>query len=40
MTKVARKSTYNPRTKQFYGFPESYAPDPVQYRRATSRKRA
>ena len=34
MTKVARKSTYNPRTKQFYGFPESYAPDPVQYRRS------
>ena len=29
-----RKSTYNPRTKQFYGFPETYAPDPVQYRRS------
>jgi multiple sugar transport system substrate-binding protein len=34
MTKVARKSTYNPRTKTFYGFPETYAPDPVQYRRS------
>jgi multiple sugar transport system substrate-binding protein len=34
MTKVARKSTYNPRTKQFFGFPETYAPDPVQYRRS------
>ena len=34
MTAVARKSTYNPKTKQFYGFPESYAPDPVQYRRS------
>jgi multiple sugar transport system substrate-binding protein len=34
MSKVARKSTYNPRTKTFYGFPETYAPDPVQYRRS------
>ena len=34
MAKVARKSTYNPKTKQFFGFPESYAPDPVQYRRS------
>jgi len=34
MTAVARKSTYNPRTRTFYGFPESYAPDPVQYRRS------
>lgn len=33
MSKVARKSTYNPKTKQFYGFPDDYAPDPVQYRR-------
>src|SRR4029450_12603125 len=29
-----RKSTYNPRTKQFYGFPETYAPDPAPYRRS------
>ena len=34
MTKVARKSTYNPKTKKFYGFPDDYAPDPVQYRRS------
>ena len=34
MTRVARRSTYNPKTKQFYGFPETYAPDPVQYRRS------
>jgi multiple sugar transport system substrate-binding protein len=34
MTGVARKSTYNPKTKQFYGFPETYAPDPVQYRKS------
>jgi len=34
MTRVARRSTYNPKTKRFYGFPETYAPDPVQYRRS------
>ena len=34
MSRVSRKSTYNPRTKQFYGFPETYAPDPVQYRKS------
>jgi multiple sugar transport system substrate-binding protein len=34
MTRVARKSVYNPKTKQFYGFPETYAPDPVQYRKS------
>ena len=34
MTKVAKKSTYNPKTKQFFGFPETYAPDPVQYRKS------
>ena len=34
MTDVGRKSTYNPRTKQFFGFPDNYAPDPVQYRRS------
>jgi multiple sugar transport system substrate-binding protein len=34
MAKVARKSTYNPRTKTFYGFPNDYAPDPVHYRRS------
>lgn len=30
---LARKSTYNPRTKKFYGFAESYVPDPVNYRK-------
>ena len=34
LSRVARKATYNPRTKQFYGFPETYAPDPVQYRKS------
>jgi len=34
MAKVAQKSTYNPKTKKYFGFPESYAPDPVQYRRS------
>ena len=34
MTDVARRSTYNPKTKQYFGFPETYAPDPVQYRRS------
>jgi multiple sugar transport system substrate-binding protein len=34
MTEVGRKSTYNPRTRQFFGFPDNYAPDPVQYRRS------
>ena len=34
MTKVGRRSTYNPRTKKFFGFPDNYAPDPVQYRRS------
>ena len=34
MSKVAKKSTYNPRTKQFFGFPETYAPDPIQYRKS------
>jgi multiple sugar transport system substrate-binding protein len=34
MTRVGRRSTYNPRTKRFFGFPDNYAPDPVQYRRS------
>ena len=34
MAKVAKKSTYSPKTKTFYGFPDDYAPDPVQYRRS------
>ena len=27
------KSTYNPKTKKFYGFADSYVPDPVNYRK-------
>jgi len=34
MSNVGRRSTYNPRTKQFFGFPDNYAPDPVQYRKS------
>jgi multiple sugar transport system substrate-binding protein len=30
---LAIKSTYNPRTKKYYGFSDSYAPDPVNYRK-------
>jgi multiple sugar transport system substrate-binding protein len=34
MTKVGQRSCYNPKTKQFFGFPDNYAPDPVQYRKS------
>jgi len=34
MTRIAKRSAYNPRTKQFFGFPDFYAPDPVNYRRS------
>jgi multiple sugar transport system substrate-binding protein len=34
MTEVARKSSYNPKTKKFFGFPDNYVPDPVHYRRS------
>ena len=30
---LAVKSTYNPKTKKFYGFADSYVPDPINYRR-------
>ncbi len=30
---LATKSTYNPKTKKFYGFSDSYVPDPINYRR-------
>jgi multiple sugar transport system substrate-binding protein len=33
MGKVGRKSTYNPRTKKYFGFADNYVPDPVHYRR-------
>ena len=29
---LAVKSTYNPKTKKYFGFPESFAPDPINYR--------
>ena len=40
MTRVARKATYNPKTKQFYGFPETYAPDPSSTGAASSSRLA
>ena len=30
---VGLKSSYNPKTKKYYGFPDNYVPDPVHYRR-------
>lgn len=30
---IAIKSTYNPRTRRYYGFSDSYVPDPVNYRK-------
>ncbi len=30
---LAIKSTYNPKTNKFFGFSESYVPDPVNYRK-------
>src|ERR671934_1400449 len=32
ITDVAYKSTYNPKTKKYFGFPDNYVPDPVHYR--------
>ena len=34
MTAVAQRSTYNPKTKRYFGFPDNYVPDPIQYRRS------
>jgi multiple sugar transport system substrate-binding protein len=34
MTDVARKSTYNPKTKRYFGFPDNYVPDPIHYRKS------
>lgn len=31
--KIARKSTYNIKTKKYYGFSDSYVPDPINYRK-------
>jgi multiple sugar transport system substrate-binding protein len=30
---MARKSTYNPKTKKYYAFSDSFAPDPINYRK-------
>lgn len=30
---LALKSTYNPKTKKYYGFSDSYVPDPIHYRK-------
>jgi multiple sugar transport system substrate-binding protein len=30
---LAIKSTYNPRTKKYHGFSDSYVPDPINYRK-------
>ena len=29
---IAKKSNYNPKTKKYYGFSDSYVPDPINYR--------
>ncbi len=29
---LAVKSTYNPKTKRYFGFSDSFVPDPVNYR--------
>ena len=34
MSDVAYKSTYNPKTKRYFGFPDNYVPDPIQYRKS------
>ena len=34
MTAVAQKSTYNPKTKRYFGFPDNYVPDPIHYRKS------
>jgi multiple sugar transport system substrate-binding protein len=33
MKAVAFRSCYNPKTKKYHGFPDSYAPDPVNWRK-------
>ena len=30
---MALKSTYNPRTRKYYGFCDSYVPDPINFRK-------
>ena len=33
MADVCYRSCYNPKTKKYFGFPDNYAPDPVNWRR-------
>jgi len=33
MADVCRRSTYNPRTKKYFAFSDTYAPDPVHWRK-------
>jgi len=33
MKGVSRRSSYNPKTKKWFGWPDNYVPDPVHYRR-------
>ena len=32
MARVALRSSYNPKTKKYFGFPDNYVPDPIHYR--------
>src|SRR2546429_686765 len=34
MTDIAYKSTYNPKTKKYFGFADNYVPDPIHYRKS------
>jgi multiple sugar transport system substrate-binding protein len=34
MTDVAYKSTYNPKTKRYFGVADNYVPDPIHYRKS------
>jgi multiple sugar transport system substrate-binding protein len=34
MADVAYRSCYNPKTKKYFGFPDNYAPDPVNWRKS------
>jgi multiple sugar transport system substrate-binding protein len=34
MTRVAQRSTYNTKTKKYFGFPDNYVPDPITYRKS------
>jgi multiple sugar transport system substrate-binding protein len=33
MKGVSRRSSYNPKTKKYFGWPDNYVPDPVHYRK-------